>query len=299
MRHSMTRIDPRMQGRINRLIAQQRFDLVHVESIGFGNYSFGSHLPSVLTEHEVGRRQKGALHDKWTRQPSIWKQFDRIQVFTPRDADTLRARAPELADRVRVNPFGIDIPPEADPQREHPNTIAFVGGFRHWPNVDAAQRLATEIMPLLRTMSPGVRASIVGSHPPEKVRALACDDIVVAVDVPEVAPFLEQAAVVVAPLHTGGGMRVKVLQAMAMGKAVVTTPIGAEGITEAPDRPLIVADDAQHFARETAALLADAEKRRRLGRRARAFVQAHHTWAAYVERLEAIYAEVAPNQTVR
>ena len=299
MRHSMTHIDPRMQGRIDRLIAQQRFDLVHVESIGFGNYNFGSHLPSVLTEHEVGRRQDAALHDERTRQPSTWKQFDRIQVFTPRDAGALRLRAPELAARVRVNPFGIDIPPKADPEREHPNTVVFVGGFRHRPNVHAAQWLVTEIMPLLRTMSPGVRASIVGSHPPENVRALACEDIVVAADVPSIAPFLEHAAVVVAPLHTGGGMRVKVLQAMAVGKAVVTTPIGAEGVTEAPDRPLIVADDAQHFARETAALLADAEKRRQLGQRARAFVQAHHTWAAYVERLEAIYAEVVPNHAVR
>lgn len=94
-------------------------------------------------------------------------------------------------------------------------------------------------------------------------------------------------------------MRVKVLQAMAMGKAVVTTPVGAEGLADVPDRPLVIAQDAQHFARETAALLADAEKRRRLGRRARAFVQTHHTWAAYVERLEAVYAEVAPNQTNR
>ena len=297
--HSMTRIDPRMQHRIDRLLERQQFDLVHVESIGFGNYRFGPLVPSVLTEHEVGRvHEKRGIH--WRAfQPTIWKQFDRIQVFTSRDAETVRMLVPELADRVRVNPFGIDIGMQVDPRREDPNSIVFVGGFRHLPNVDAASWLAAEIMPLLRSLHAGVRAIIVGSHPPDEVRALAGRDIDVMADVPAVEPFLEKAAVVVAPVRQGGGMRLKVLQAMAMGKAVVTTSIGAEGVAAFTERPLTIADDAQRFAGETAALLADIEKRRRLGEQARAFVQAHHTWEAYTERLEAIYAQVAPRRASR
>jgi glycosyltransferase involved in cell wall biosynthesis len=112
--------------------------------------------------------------------------------------------------------------------------------------------------------------------------------------VPEVEPWLEQAAVVLAPVRIGGGMRTKVLQGMAMGKAVVTTPLGAEGLSTVDGQPpLAIAQDAASLARVTAALLASARERRVLGARARAFVAKHFSAEAYVRRLEAIYAELA------
>ena len=88
-------------------------------------------------------------------------------------------------------------------------------------------------------------------------------------------------------------MRVKLLQAMALGKAVVTTPLGAEGLADTRDRlPLAIAETAEEMAMDTAALLASPEDRRALGRRARAFVAEHHSWSAYGRRLEAIYEEL-------
>jgi glycosyltransferase involved in cell wall biosynthesis len=285
--------DPRIQRLVDRLLAQQPFDVVQVENIGLGRYRFDTHVPSVITEHEVGRFSSDGRYD-WEREdPATWRQFDRIQVFTPRDAAEIRRVAPELADRVRVNPFGIDLPPDVDRSKEEAGAVVFVGGFDHGPNVDAALWIGSEIGPLLRRLSSGVRLYIVGRNPPKSVRALAGDDTIVTGQVPAIEPYLERAAVVLAPLRTGGGMRVKVLQAMALGKAVVTTPLGAEGIELAQgEPPLAVAAGAEEIATVTARLLASHDARSVLGNRARAFVDEHYSWSAHRRRLEAMYSEL-------
>jgi glycosyltransferase involved in cell wall biosynthesis len=228
-------VDLRMQNLLDRLLSQGSFDLLQVESVGFGNYQYRTQIPSVLIEHQAASSEPGQDGDQ-SRVPT-WQQFDRIQVFTQRDASAIRRLAPELADRVRVNPFGVDLVAEADHNREESNLITFVGGFHHAPNVDAALWLGLEIMPILRKIGANAFLEIVGNDPPAAVRALASSDIKVTGRVPDIMPYLERAAVVLAPVRLGGGMRVKVLQAMAMGKAVVTTPLGAEGLATVAGPP--------------------------------------------------------------
>jgi glycosyltransferase involved in cell wall biosynthesis len=130
----------------------------------------------------------------------------------------------------------------------------------------------------------------VGANPPRAVLALRSDAVTVTGFVPEVEPFLDRAAVVVAPLRAGSGMRMKLLQALARGRAVVTTPLGREGL--AADAPVLVADSAPRIADATVALLSDAERRRALGRQGREFVAQHHTWEAFAARLSSIYREL-------
>ena len=303
--------DPSMQHRLDQLLRERQFDLLQVEDNAMGNYHYRTQIPSILTEHEVRSTLPSDRHNgerttwiqqffseaerrRWGKyQPTVWRRFNRIQVFTPRDAAAIQAMTPELAERLRINPFGVEVPKEVDPRCEEPGTVVFVGGFGHWPNVDAALWLGGEIMPMLRAFRPGVRLIIVGSCPTKAVQALASDDIVVTGRVPAVEPFLERAAVVLAPLRSGGGMRVKVLQAMALGKAVVTTSVGAEGIAVAGCQPpLEIANGAEEFARATATLLGTNSMRRTLGRRARAYVTEHYSWAAYGRRLEEMYAEL-------
>jgi glycosyltransferase involved in cell wall biosynthesis len=203
----------------------------------------------------------------------------------------LRALAPEAADRIRVNPFGIVLP-RRDPREEDPLTVVLPGNFTHPPNVDAALWMARDIMPCLRQACPGVRLRLVGSYPPAEVRALLAADVEVTGWVPEIEPHLEQATVVVAPIRIGGGMRVKVLQAMALGRPVVTTPRGAEGLEAAGGRPpLLVASQPHDFATAIARLLATPDERRSLGCRARDFVAKHFSAEAYARRLEAVYAD--------
>lgn len=290
--------DARVQAALDRVVHDEaargrRFDLVQVEDSAMGQYRYPGGIPSVLTEHEVRVAHQGSWFEaaRWGRyQRAVWRRFDRLQVFTERDAAGIRGLAPEVAGRVRVNPFGVTLDAAQDAVAEREDELVFVGGFRHPPNVDAACWLAREILPLVRARCEGAHLTIVGAEPPRAVRRLASDRVTVTGFVPQVEPFLDRAAVVVAPLRTGGGMRVKLLQALARGKAVVTTPLGAEGL--AADAPLLVADSGPGLAEAIAALLADPERRRGLGHRAREFVAEHHTWAGFASRLAAIYREL-------
>jgi polysaccharide biosynthesis protein PslH len=307
---------PALQRTLDHVLATEPFDVVQVEDNAMAAYHYRTQTPLVLTEHEVrrprqlnwgkvaGRSNLPRMFDEmdWQRWPryerSVWERFDCIQVFTQRDAEAIDEIAAQLSPRVRVNPFGVSPPVAANLEYEQQDQLIFMGDFTHAPNVDAALWLGEEIMPRLRSLRPGVHLNLVGVYPPEKVKALAGPDIAVTGPVPEIEPWIEQAAVVMAPLRIGGGMRMKVLHSMAMGKAVVTTPRGAEGLAiENNGPPLVVADDADAVAAATAALLADPVRRRALGSQARIFVLEHFSPDAYVRRLEAVYAELLPSPT--
>jgi glycosyltransferase involved in cell wall biosynthesis len=303
--------EPEVQCILEQLLAERSFDLIIVEDNAMGIYQYDTSTPVIFTEHEVRRPRpinwRAGSASNWlpwvfgeadwqrwrTYQLSVWRRFDRIQVFTPRDAQAVIALAPELAARVRVNPFGIDLPAPLDADLEEPNQVLFVGNFTHPPNVDAALWLGSAIMPALRKCSPGVRLTLVGIYPPKSVQALACDDILVTGAIPEIEPYFSRAAVVIAPLRIGGGMRMKVLHAMALGKAVVTTPRGADGLQIGDQLPpLIIAESSEAIAQATASLLASHATRRSLGCRARAFVTENFSAQAYASRIEASYMEL-------
>jgi glycosyltransferase involved in cell wall biosynthesis len=193
---------------------------------------------------------------------------------------------------VSVNPFGVSLPP-ARPEQEEENLLFFAGNYTHAPNVDAALWLGQEIMPRLRAVRPGVRLALAGIYPPPAVKSLAGPDIAVLGPIPQIEPWLARAALVVAPLRIGGGMRMKVLQAMAMGKVVLTTMRGAEGLAMAGQTPpLLVADDTEALVAAAAALLADPQRRWALGREARTYVAQHFSPAAHLRRLESVYADL-------
>jgi polysaccharide biosynthesis protein PslH len=302
--------DPGIQRIIDRVGAEREFDVIAVEDSAMAVFRYPAGVPTVFTHHEVLRPRPvdwnpgpprqwpgwafGELD--WRRwqdfQRYAWQRFDLVQVFSRRDADSIAALAPEAASRVRVDPFGLVLPPRADPARQVPGTILFVGAFAHPPNRDAALWLAQEILPAVRERAPGARLRIVGSAPPPEVLALVGPNVEVVADAPSVLPHLEEAAVVMAPVRTGGGMRMKVLQAMAASKAVVTTPRGTEGYTGFDtEPPLAVGESEAEIAAATAALLRDEGERLRLGERAREFAERHHSPGAWAERLTAIYEE--------
>lgn len=301
---------PGIQRIVDRLGAERDFDVVAVEDSAMSVFRYPAGVPTVYTHHEVLRSRPvdwqagppsrwpgwafGELDwRRWSRfQPEAWRRFDRVQVFSQRDADAIAELAPDVGPRVRVNPFGLVLPPRADPAREAPNTILFVGNFAHPPNRDAVIWLAREILPAVLERHPGARLRIVGTAPSPEVRALAGPHVELVADAPSVLPHLEEAAVVMAPVRTGGGMRMKVLQAMAAGKAVVTTSRGTEGYTGfGEEPPLAVADSEAEIAAATVALLADDERRLRLGERAREFAERHYSPDAWAERLTAVYEE--------
>jgi len=301
--------DPRVQAVIDRITADTAFDVVVAEDNSVGVYRFPADPLRILTDHEVQPPRPAMAppvsprawpawafrETDWHRWPSyhraMWRRFDIVQVYTERDAEVAQSIGPEVAGRLRVNPFSVQLPSSADGGVE-PDTVAFLGNFSHPPNVDAALWLAGEIMPRLEEIRPQVRLSIAGPCPPARLTSLARRSIQVLGEVRDAEALMRRSAVVIAPVRTGGGMRMKVLSAMALGKPVVTTTRGSYGLVTADGAlPLVIADDAAGLARHTAELLADVAARDRLGTAARKFATAHHSPLAYAMRIEQIVAE--------
>jgi len=174
----------------------------------------------VLSEHEVLRPRPvdwrpgdpgdwagwafGELD--WRKRPPFqrgaWRRFDRVLAFGRRDAAAIAELAPEAAARVRVSPFGLALPPAADPGQGQAGSLLFVGNFTHQPNHDAAIWLAREIMPAVLARQPQARLRIVGANAPAEILALADAAIEVIADAPDVEPLMQAATVVVAPVRT-------------------------------------------------------------------------------------------------
>jgi glycosyltransferase involved in cell wall biosynthesis len=179
--------------------------------------------------------------------------------------------------------------------------MVFTGSMDWLPNEDAMQYFVREILPIIRTEEPAVSLSIVGRAPTPAVQRLAADaGIIVTGRVDDVRPYVRDAAVYVVPLRIGGGTRLKIFEAMAMGKAVVSTTVGAEGLPVTSGEHVLLADEPNTFARAVIRLMRDVERRRQLETAARALVVAAYDWSAVAGELENAlvrFARVRPPST--
>jgi glycosyltransferase involved in cell wall biosynthesis len=209
------------------------------------------------------------------------------------DAASLRRLNPDTAVAVVAN--GVD--PDcfhAQPDADGPPTVAYVGTLDYPPNVDALDFFFRAIHPRLVQAVPDVRTRIVGRSPTAEVLAWGeIPGVTVSGSVPDVRPHLAAATVVIVPLRVGGGTRIKILECLAAGRAVVSTSIGAEGLGLQHGEHLMLADDPESFARHTAALLEDRALRQRLAAAGRSRVLARHAWSELGRRFAEICARVA------
>lgn len=174
-------------------------------------------------------------------------------------------------------------------------TIVFEGVMRFEPNVDAVLHLVQDIMPALRTAIPGLTLYVVGRDPVQEVCALACDDVVVTGFVDDVRPWLARADVFVCPMRLGAGIKNKILQAWAMGMAVVSTPEGAHGLDAHDGVNIVIRAGAEEFSRAVQDLLIDSARRRRIGAAARATVDSQYAWSAKARELEFLFERILKN----
>jgi glycosyltransferase involved in cell wall biosynthesis len=212
-------------------------------------------------------------------------------VLTARDREVL---APLAGNTPLVEiPLAQDVPEEAlDPLGTSPPEILFVGSFIHAPNVDAALRLAERIFPLVRVRCPQATLYLVGDQPPPELRRLASERVVVTGRVPTVEPYLDRAAVTVAPLRAGGGMRVKVMEALGAGKATVASPLAVAGLDLVDGREIVLADSDEDFAAAIVNLLEHPERREQLARAARAWATAPRGGQDRASRYLSLYASL-------
>lgn len=224
---------------------------------------------------------------------AVCRQADRVVAVSQADAEALRRLLPAI--HVTVVPNGVDLktfaPGCSAPAPEmRSDAVVFSGKMDYRPNVDAALWFADEILPRVSAHRPTVHFWIVGQQPhPRLARLAGRPNITVTGRVPDVRPYLVGAAVCVLPFRMGGGTRLKVLEALALGKAVASTTLGAEGFGLRDGQELRLADTAPAFAQVVLELLTDAAQRARLGAHGHAFAAAHYGWESIVPQLEAVY----------
>jgi glycosyltransferase involved in cell wall biosynthesis len=206
------------------------------------------------------------------------------------DADRLRTIAPGAHTHVVDNGTddGYFVP---QPGVEETGTIVFAGSLNWYPNVSGVRRFAERVWPRLKARVPAVRWLLAGMRPVAEVRRLAeSDPQITLVDTPpDIRPSMARGAVVVCPIQEGGGTRLKLLDAMAMGKAVVSTAVGAEGLAIVPGRDMLIATDEEDFAAQIETVLRDGALRARIGGAARAMIEARYSWRSIGAALDEAY----------
>lgn len=186
---------------------------------------------------------------------------DALIPISAEDAEDFRALG--CTKPIHVAPCGVPLPAAATEEPE-PGTVGFIGALDYLPNQQAVLWIADELWPRVIARTPHAKLTIAGSAPPPWLR-----ERVDVITVPDAQAFMRSQSVLIAPLLSGGGMRIKVIEAMALGKAIVATTRGAGGIDFTPGRELVIADDAERFADAVVRLLNDPPERTRLGQAAR------------------------------
>jgi glycosyltransferase involved in cell wall biosynthesis len=301
---------PRMARLIQQLTRESSFDIVQLEMVQMAQYiSSSARGKSVLHAHDVAfrpayRRFRSAPSMiarcfsfiewcRWARfERRFARKFDGILCVTEQDKMLLERLT--SSRRISYLPRGVDVadnlPPYESRVREN---LLFVGTFSHRPNREAALWLAGEIFPLVLKRFPGSTLSIIGLDPPADLQELAArtPQIRILGFVDDVRVHLRSAALFVAPLRTGGGVKVKILHAMGQGIPVVTTSVGIEGIEGITPGSALVGETAERLAEQICTLLADRKQAAQVGRMGWEAMRTRYSWDRVTLRLEEIYKQ--------
>ena len=193
---------------------------------------------------------------------------------------------PRNVIEVVANGVDLEIWQPPDLEQEVAGRIIFTGSMDYYPNVSAVLFFAQACWPLIREQVPHAHWLIVGRNPPPEVQQLAeLPGVTVTGSVPDTRPYFAEAEVAIVPLQIGSGTRLKILEALSMQKAVVSTSLGAEGLSVVHDKHLLIADDPPAFAQSVVELLQQPERRRTLGEVGRRLVEAEYSWERCGEQL--------------
>ena len=300
---------PAYRQKFRELIATQTFDLVHYEMFHIAQFHTETHLPGVLSQQNVDSAIWRRLCSEtanplykfayWTQQLAFQRyervlspKFDAVTCTSDIDAAVFQQHCTENA--IEIIPNGVDITHyRPDFTTEAPAHLIYIGSMDWYPNEDAVAFFADEVLPWIQEKVPDVAFSIVGGNPSARVQKLAeRDGIIVTGRVPEIKPYFAKATVFVVPLRIGSGTRLKILEALAMGKAIVSTTVGAEGLDLKDSMEIFIADEPTAFADAVTRLLTDAQLRRRIGENGRSRVEQDYDWRSIGEKLHALYTKI-------
>lgn len=299
---------PAYRQRLRELARERAFDLIHCEWTPYARFREGLDLPWVVSAHnvesQVWRRlaetEPSAARRAYAREQArkmgalerrIFSRAPFATAVSEEDAVALRRLG---CPRVAVVANGVDLEAYAPaPEREaHPRSLLFAGSLDWRPNQDAARWFVERVHPLLRREG-DYRLEVIGRRPPAGFGAGFPSEVTVVGDVPDVRPHLAKASVVVVPLRVGGGSRLKILEAFAAGRPVVSTRMGAEGLTAVEGRHLILADEPEAFALGILSLWSAPDRGRDMARNARDLVEARYGWDGIARVQAALWREAA------
>jgi glycosyltransferase involved in cell wall biosynthesis len=307
---------PALQQSLDRLLRARRFDVVNLEFSALGHCYLrqappGDKLPALVVDshnidYDLARQyaRDGSSLVRRVYAEANWRKLRREELATYRDADGVylcsaadqrrlreevpKARTaviPNAADVEYYQPRPLDPPPDG-------RTVVFFGLLSYFPNVDGVNHFVKDIWPRIAEAHPEALCKIIGGRPPPSLLALAGPRVELTGFVPDLRPHLAAAAVVVVPLRLGGGTRLKIVEAMAMGKAIVSTALGTEGIEAIPGRDILVEDEPAAFADAVNRLLAEPSLAECIGHSARRLAVERYAWSEAARALEGFYRRI-------
>jgi sugar transferase (PEP-CTERM/EpsH1 system associated) len=306
---------PRLRAEAARLVEQGRVDVCVADFLAaVPNLPRVSRVPVVLFEHNVEhviwKRLAEVERRPWRRlllgiesgkmrryEARACARADLTVAVSEEDRALLARTAPEA--RVDAVPTGVDTSYfQPDGHHESPAGLVFTGSMDWYPNEEGLLHFLEEVLPLVRREVPEAALTVVGRAPSPRLReAAARAGARVTGRVEDVRPYMADAAVYVVPLRVGGGTRLKIFEALAMAKAVVSTTVGAEGLPLVPGRHFLAADAPAAFADAVVALLRDPARRRALGAAGRRLVEKRYSWPQVAREFESRFRKVMPHGT--
>jgi glycosyltransferase involved in cell wall biosynthesis len=288
-----------MRAEIAGLVRSLQIDLVHCWEPCADQFADGLPVPILFDMCDASSLDmRRSLDQRWSLNEYL--RYVRLRRFESRivsrfpctfvtDADAAFFKRQHL---VRVISNGVELG-GLDRGAEHSDVIAFSGNMGFPPNIDAVKHFYDKIFPKIISERPAVRWHIIGTEPGPEVLSLgAHPNITVTGHVENIREHLSRATVVVCPMVTGTGIKNKVLEAMALGRAVVTTPLGMQGIAATPGVNIAVGGKPSEFAAKIIELLGNRPLREAMGRAGREYVSRHHSWSGVTEAIDALYQEL-------
>lgn len=309
---------PEVRRRLRALLEQENYDVILCDFMAAaGVIPWDCATPKVLFTHNVEatiwRRHyevasnviwKAISWQEWRKMEAAERRYlrlaDHVLAVSETDRDAFAAFL--NAEKLTVIPTGADVEyfqPLAG--EEAANSLVFTGSMDWLPNEDAILYFADAILPLIREHSPEVFLDVVGRNPSRKLQALAESEKGIRLTgwVDDIRPFLGRDSVCIVPLRIGGGTRLKIFEAMAMGKAVVSTSVGAEGLAVRSGENIVLADTPNDFAQAVISLLRDPGRRQQLGAAARSLVQDNYSWTIVAKDFASTLQEVIISSSAR
>ncbi len=303
----------KMQNKIDELLSLKEFDLIMIEFPIMAGFHYKTNAIKILDEHNI---EYDNFYRMWkkTKSPliklhykrefvksqkeeiSVCKKMDAILTVSEKDRSILHKETPVIPKYIIPN--GVDIEYfKPSLNKIEPYSIVFTGMMAYVPNHDGINYFLDEIFPLILKEIPEAKIYIVGSRPPKSVLKRASKNIIITGYVPDVRTYVWRASLYVVPLRMGGGTRLKVLEALAMKKIVVSTTIGCEGIDVIDNESVLIADNPKDFAEKSIRMLKNPELGIKLTTCGSNIVHANYGWEVVSRKLEQTIQTVLQEKT--